>query len=97
LINGLCSSFANLTWRFACLDASENHDNYDCFVCCILTHGEKLTTKAVPESKSEPTVFTKEVLYAKDAAFELNDLKKPFEADKCPSLAGKPKLFFVQV
>ena len=56
-----------------------------------------MRVKATPENKFKPTLFTKEVLYAKDAAFELNDLKEPFEADRCPSLAGKPKLFFVQV
>ncbi|XP_014276159.1 caspase-1 [Halyomorpha halys] len=36
------------------------------------------------------------VIYAKDAAFTHEDLWGPFTADKCKSLAGKPKLFFIQ-
>jgi len=62
------------------LVASSDHSDYDCFVCCILTHG-----------KSD------DVLYAKDDTFLIEDITRPFGADKCPSLAGKPKLFFVQV
>uniref|UniRef100_H2YCV8 Caspase family p20 domain-containing protein n=1 Tax=Ciona savignyi TaxID=51511 RepID=H2YCV8_CIOSA len=37
-----------------------------------------------------------DVLYAADDKMELNDFTEPFQADKCKSLAGKPKLFFVQ-
>lgn len=36
------------------------------------------------------------VLYAKDSAYKPENLWMPFTADKCPSLAGKPKLFFIQ-
>ncbi|KAG8225394.1 hypothetical protein J437_LFUL004594 [Ladona fulva] len=35
-------------------------------------------------------------LSARDELFEVSDLWMPFTADRCPSLAGKPKLFFVQ-
>nr|CAB3262211.1 uncharacterized protein LOC100178691 [Phallusia mammillata] len=59
--------------------ANADHTDYDCFVCCVLTHGGK-----------------DDVLYAKDGSFMLKELTTPFRPDKCPSLAGKPKLFFVQ-
>lgn len=36
------------------------------------------------------------VLYARDSAYRPENLWMPFAADKCPSLAGKPKLFFIQ-
>ncbi|KAF5291193.1 hypothetical protein FQA39_LY14435 [Lamprigera yunnana] len=36
------------------------------------------------------------VLYAKDSAYKPENLWMPFSADRCPSLAGKPKIFFVQ-
>ncbi|KAB0795576.1 hypothetical protein PPYR_12415 [Photinus pyralis] len=36
------------------------------------------------------------ILYAKDSAYKPENLWMPFTADKCPSLAGKPKLFFIQ-
>uniref|UniRef100_H2YMP8 Caspase family p20 domain-containing protein n=1 Tax=Ciona savignyi TaxID=51511 RepID=H2YMP8_CIOSA len=37
-----------------------------------------------------------DMLYAADDKMELSHFTEPFQADKCKSLAGKPKLFFVQ-
>ena len=37
------------------------------------------------------------ILYGKDKQYETHRLWEPFTADKCRGLAGKPKLFFVQV
>uniref|UniRef100_H2YBW6 Caspase family p20 domain-containing protein n=1 Tax=Ciona savignyi TaxID=51511 RepID=H2YBW6_CIOSA len=37
-----------------------------------------------------------DVLYAADDKMELSDFTEPFQADKCISLAGKPKVYFVQ-
>ncbi|KAL2734394.1 caspase-1-like [Vespula squamosa] len=36
------------------------------------------------------------LIYAKDVPYNANYIWKPFSADLCPSLAGKPKLFFFQ-
>lgn len=36
-------------------------------------------------------------IYAKDERYHVDFLWKRFSDDKCPSLAGKPKLFFIQV
>jgi len=36
------------------------------------------------------------VLWGCDNRYAVDDLYQPFTADKCPSLAGKPKLFFIQ-
>lgn len=36
------------------------------------------------------------LLYAKDQPYPVDELYHNFTADKCPALAGKPKLFFVQ-
>ena len=36
------------------------------------------------------------LLYAKDSLYPVESLWTPFTADKCLSLAGKPKIFFVQ-
>jgi caspase-like apoptosis-related cysteine protease len=38
----------------------------------------------------------KHELYARDASFPLDEMWMPFQADRCPSLAGKPKLFVFQ-
>lgn len=36
------------------------------------------------------------LLYAKNTKYKLKSLWSPFTADNCPSLAGKPKMFFIQ-
>ena len=38
-----------------------------------------------------------DVLYARDGQMKLKEFTSPFHSNNCPSLAGKPKLFFVQV
>ncbi|XP_077498803.1 caspase-7-like isoform X2 [Amblyomma americanum] len=58
----------------------EDYRNYDCFVCCFLTHGTD-----------------KDTLYASDGnRVSVDDVMAPFHGDKCRSLRGKPKLFFIQ-
>lgn len=36
-------------------------------------------------------------VYAKDYRYRLSDIWEKFTADNCETLAGKPKLFFIQV
>ncbi|XP_013875661.1 caspase-3a [Austrofundulus limnaeus] len=36
------------------------------------------------------------VLFGTDASIEITQLTSPFRGDRCKSLAGKPKLFFIQ-
>jgi len=36
------------------------------------------------------------ILYASDHAYKPDRLWSPFDAEKCPTLAGKPKMFFIQ-
>lgn len=36
------------------------------------------------------------ILYARDSPYKPECLWSPFTADKCPTLAGKPKMFFIQ-
>ncbi|KAH8378028.1 hypothetical protein KR093_008530, partial [Drosophila rubida] len=35
-------------------------------------------------------------IHARDSFYSVEDIWRPFAADKCPTLAGKPKLFFIQ-
>ncbi|KAL1117754.1 hypothetical protein AAG570_004069 [Ranatra chinensis] len=58
--------------------SKEDHTDCDCFLMCVLTHGEE------------------GVLYAKDTCYKPDGLWLTFTATNCPSLAGKPKLFFIQ-
>lgn len=55
-----------------------DHTDNDCFVCCILTHGEHGQ------------------LWGSDAKFPVDMLFNFFLGDRCLTLVGKPKIFFVQ-
>uniref|UniRef100_A0A8C3C6E3 Caspase-8 n=1 Tax=Cairina moschata TaxID=8855 RepID=A0A8C3C6E3_CAIMO len=59
--------------------SKKDYSNMDCFVCFILSHGEKDKIKGT------------------DHEFvNIKDLLTCFSGSNCPSLAGKPKLFFIQ-
>ncbi|XP_008579873.1 PREDICTED: caspase-8 [Galeopterus variegatus] len=58
---------------------SMDHSNKDCFICCILSHGDK------------------GIVYGTDGQeASIYELTSYFTGSKCPSLAGKPKVFFIQ-
>ena len=61
------------------VESLHNHQDYSCFVCCILSHG---TTGAIhgTDGRTVP----------------IKDLTGYFKASSCPSLRGKPKMFFIQ-
>ncbi|KAH3748363.1 hypothetical protein DPMN_182807, partial [Dreissena polymorpha] len=63
------------------VDASHNvdHSKFDCFVCCILTHG-----------------VLNHLYGANSRLISLKELTSCFQTNRCPTLAGKPKLFFLQ-
>ncbi|XP_032301875.1 caspase-8-like isoform X2 [Coturnix japonica] len=61
--------------KYRCMD----HNNKDCFVCCILSHGKK------------------GIIYGVDGQeVPIQELTTSFTGQNCQSLAGKPKVFFVQ-
>ncbi|NWT78352.1 CASP8 protein, partial [Lanius ludovicianus] len=58
---------------------SEDHEDKDCFVCCILSHGKK------------------GIIYGVDGQeVPIWELTTSFTVQNCNSLAGKPKVFFIQ-
>lgn len=58
---------------------SKDHNDKDCFICCILSHGDK------------------GIVYGCDGQeASIYELTSYFTGLKCPSLAGKPKIFFIQ-
>ena len=60
-------------------EARLNHSQFDCFVCCIMSHGDQGYVYGSGGNSISIKRFT-----------------SYFEASSCPTLAGKPKLFFVQ-
>lgn len=55
-----------------------DHSDADCFVCCVMTHGEHGS------------------LYGSDSRYPIDNLFHYFLGNNCPTLVGKPKIFFVQ-
>lgn len=56
-----------------------DHNDFDCFVCCLLSHGADGG------------------IYGTDSMLvEIKDITAMFKGVACPSLAHKPKLFFIQ-
>ncbi|XP_070201241.1 caspase-7-like isoform X2 [Littorina saxatilis] len=58
---------------------NEDHTTYNCFVCCICSHGGELGVEG-----------------ADGIQVDVDALRKYFYATECKSLAGKPKVFFVE-
>lgn len=56
-----------------------DHSPYDCFVCCILSHGVLGSVYGVD-----------------GRTVEIKNLMNFYKGASCPSLLGKPKLFFIQ-
>ncbi|XP_044158711.1 caspase-8-like [Bufo gargarizans] len=59
--------------------SKRDHTERDCFICCILTHGE---SQAVYGTDNE-------MIY-------IREVTSYFSIGNCSTLAGKPKLFFIQ-
>ncbi|XP_069467955.1 caspase-7-like isoform X3 [Ambystoma mexicanum] len=58
--------------------AQEDHSEYACFACILLSHGEE------------------GLIYGTDGSMPIKTVTTLFRGDKCKSLVGKPKLFFIQ-
>ena len=58
--------------------ASQDHTYFNCFVCIVLSHGDR------------------DVIYGVDGKTISLDKLKDALVDNCPTLVGKPKLFFIQ-
>ncbi|XP_041354906.1 caspase-3-like [Gigantopelta aegis] len=56
-----------------------DHSHFDCFVCCILSHGTQGSVYGVNH-----------------VAVPISDVLSQFRSRACHTLAGKPKLFFIQ-
>ncbi|XP_048200929.1 caspase-8 [Perognathus longimembris pacificus] len=56
-----------------------DHGEKDCFICCILSHGDRGIVYGTDGKKAN-----------------IYDLISYFTSSNCPSLVGKPKIFFIQ-
>lgn len=74
--------------------SKSDHSNSDCFVCAILSHGDEVH---VVDENNPGRHEREDVVYATDQIVLTKELVSMFIDRKCKTLAGKPKLFFMQV
>jgi len=73
--------------------ASKDLCDRPCFVCVISSHG-----KEQPETNTHGITAIKHMIEGSDEKYVATQtLIDMFDDSKCPGLAGKPKLFFIQV
>lgn len=87
----------NINYLFCILIevAKADHSDADCLVITLLTHGE-LAEEVDDENK---TILSHELVcsvVAKDKSYPVHEIFQQFTDRKCPTLANKPKLFFIQ-
>ncbi len=83
---------------FIFLVSKEDHSQSDCFACAISTHGDHvLVPKSVSTTSHQYMYEMKDEVFGTDAPIHIQLLTELFTEQNCPSLAGKPKLFFLQV
>ena len=74
--------------------ASQDHTHSDCLVVCICSHGDQFVQ---PPGSASHKYRMADLVYGTDGVLYIRLITELFSDDKCPSLAGKPKLFFIQV
>lgn len=93
-VKNLCETFSSLLFEVTVHDnleyseikdtisklAAQDHSEADCLVVIIMTHGEN----GLLAPRDSHILYNVDLLWT------------PFTADKCLTLAGKPKLFFIQ-
>ena len=74
--------------------AKSDHTDADCFACVLLSHGDfvHVVDKSVPDRLEK-----EDVVYATDQIILTKEIVEMFTDRRAPSLAGKPRLFFIQV
>lgn len=92
--NRMKNSFilCHLVWSVAEMDHSDN----DCLVIVFLTHGEQMEFN---DDESCNTLLNHDLmsyLYSKNGKYPLQSAWDYFTNESCPSLANKPRIFFIQ-
>ncbi len=80
---------AEIRTAFITLETMD-HSNFDCVCIVLSSHG---TSKIITVSDFD---VCEEYIYGMDGCVRIADLMKSLKEDRCPTLAGKPKLVFVQ-
>ena len=75
---------------------NERNIDADCFACVVSTHGSEEIEKRKGEGSAKQVY--QHCVYGSDGSpVFINDILEEVQDDTSPYLAGKPKLFFIQV
>ena len=86
-----------LIWHFS-FEVCQNERNIDadCFACVVSTHGSEEIEKRKGQGSAKQVY--QHCVYGSDGfPVFINDMLEEVQDDTSPYLAGKPKLFFIQV
>ena len=75
--------------------SEEDHSNANCFVMVISSHGDDRTQ--VEKGTALTKRIREDVVSCTDYYLPTRELVNYFTDGNCPSLIGKPRLFFIQV
>ena len=85
----------DMTFSFEVCQNERNIDA-DCFACVVSTHGSEEIEKRKGEGSAKQVY--QHCVYGSDGLpVFINDMLEEIQDDTSPYLAGKPKLFFIQV
>lgn len=79
--------------------SSKDHSDSDCLVIILLTHGEVIPAYNKTLEEETNTILSHGLvsyIRTKDKKFALQKVFRYFTDENCPTLANKPRLFFVQ-
>jgi len=80
-------------YLFDFLVSKADHSNADCFACTVLSHGDNIH---VIDKHAPGRYELEDLVYATDQIVLTKEIVHLFSDFKCPSLTGKPRLFFMQ-
>ncbi|KAK3085912.1 hypothetical protein FSP39_010506 [Pinctada imbricata] len=73
---------------------NDNHEDFNAFICCFLTHGDR---KKYDRNDMNVHRSNENYIFSADhQEIYIEDIVGMFNAENCPSLNGKPKLFLIQ-
>ena len=68
--------------------------DHDCLACIISSHGAEIP---LSRQLNQDQKLRQHVIYTKNAFLPTEEILQEFDDDHCKNLAGKPKMFFIQV
>lgn len=79
------------------LAAGKDHSKSDCFVCAVMSHGDEFEMDYKQDPTQQDRVVYTDIVNGTDGILPVETILQTVSDEKCPTLTGKPRLFFIQV